>query len=76
MEGKARNEKALEEVIRMVKVRKVSKAGVTAKFAGGRFSVTHDGVTKIIRFEAPPRGDSDIMLALSAILDQYSWRAS
>lgn len=55
----------------MVKIRKVCKAGITAKFARGRFSITHHRITEFVMVETVPRGDSEIMRALEAILDQF-----
>lgn len=55
----------------MVKVRKVSRGGVTVKFAFGRFSVTHNGTTDQFATSQPPHGDSDIMCELESILVRY-----
>ena len=55
----------------MVKIRKASKTGVTAKFARGRFSITHHGTTEYITVDTLPRDDSEIMHVLASILDQY-----
>jgi hypothetical protein len=55
----------------MVKVRKASRAGVTARFVAGHFTVTHDGITERVQASGHPYDDAHIMQALEAILDLY-----
>jgi hypothetical protein len=55
----------------MVRVRKASRAGVTARFVAGHFTVTRDGVTEPVTVDSHPDSDLDIMHALEDILDRY-----
>ena len=54
----------------MVKIRSASKAGVTAKFIGGRFLLLHDGITETVAVEHAPIGDVEISQVLESILNQ------
>lgn len=55
----------------MVKIRKASKAGVTARFVAGRFTITHDGITETVQVPGRPDNDAQILRALEAILELY-----
>lgn len=56
----------------MVKIRKASKAGVTARFVAGHFTITHDGITETVQVPGCcPDNDAQILRALEAILDLY-----
>jgi hypothetical protein len=63
--------KRFEAMIAMMRIRTASKAGVTARFAAGRFTITHDGVTEPVAVANHPRCDLDIMHTLEAILQLY-----
>ncbi|WP_156144180.1 hypothetical protein [Sinomonas humi] len=58
-------------MIRMVRIRKASRAGVTARFVAGHFTVTHDGLTEPVQASSHPVDDDQIMQALEAILELY-----
>ena len=53
----------------MVKFRKASKAGVTARYIGEKFNVSHDGITE--RVDAPELAGMDIESALREILNRF-----
>ncbi len=55
----------------MVKIRRATKAGFTAKFIGGRFLLIHDGIAEAVLVENVPVGDKEIMRALEIILSQH-----
>ena len=61
----------LLRLIEMVRVRKASRAGVTARFVAGRFMVTREGVTEPVTVESHPDSDLEIMRTLEDILDRY-----
>lgn len=55
----------------MVRIRKASRAGVTARFVAGHFTVTHDGLTELVQVPGHPAEDAQIMQALEEILALY-----
>jgi hypothetical protein len=55
----------------MVKIRSITKSGVTAKFSGGRFIVMHHGKAEFVAVETVPANDTEIMQTLSGILDRH-----
>ncbi|MDJ0460014.1 hypothetical protein PUN71_022655 [Arthrobacter sp. NQ7] len=55
----------------MVKVRSITKAGVTARFAGGRFILMRAGTSEFVAVESVPGNDREIIQALTQILDRY-----
>jgi len=55
----------------MVRIRKVCKDGVTAKYVGGRFMITRNGNTEVLDLDSRPDGDAEILLALEAIITRY-----
>ncbi|MEA5456839.1 hypothetical protein SPF06_19125 [Sinomonas sp. JGH33] len=55
----------------MVKIRKISKRGVTAKYVGGRFIVVRGGTAEVVDSGHRPEGDLEIMEALQMILRHY-----
>ncbi|WP_461859034.1 hypothetical protein [Arthrobacter sp. C152] len=58
-------------MIMMVKIRKASKAGVTARFVAGHFTITHDGITETVQVAGHQDNDAQILRALEAILELY-----
>lgn len=55
----------------MVKMRTASKAGVTARFVAGHFTITHNGITETVQVPGHPDNDAQILRALEAILELY-----
>lgn len=53
----------------MVRIRKASSAGVTARFVAGRFTINRDGVIEPVQVADPPHDDAGIMRALETILE-------
>jgi hypothetical protein len=55
----------------VVRIRKASRAGVTARFVAGHFTVTHNGLTEPVQVPEHPDDDTQIMRVLEAILELY-----
>jgi hypothetical protein len=55
----------------MIKIRKASRAGVTARFVAGHFTITHDGRTDSVQVASRPADDAQIMRTLQAMLELY-----
>ena len=53
----------------MVRIRKASRAGVTARYVAGHFTITRDGVTEPVEVAVHPYDDAGIRRALEEILE-------